>query len=103
MAAQVSLAINDIDNLVEALISGSDTIDAGGAISLLAEDTSTIDSIAIGLSAAVQSGAALAVFAVYVALIVPLIATEERVLLAAYGARYEAYRARTWRLVPLVY
>ena len=28
------------------------------------------------------------------------IAAEEALLLAAFGGRYQEYRARTWRLVP---
>jgi len=31
------------------------------------------------------------------------IATEERMLVAALGADYEAYRQRSWRLIPFVY
>ena len=29
--------------------------------------------------------------------------SEERLLAETFGAEYEAYRARTWRLVPWVY
>jgi len=31
------------------------------------------------------------------------IADEERLLAEVFGAAYAQYRARTWRLVPLVY
>ena len=31
------------------------------------------------------------------------IAAEERLLSETFGAEYEAYRARTWRLIPYVY
>ena len=39
-------------------------------------------------------------------LLVPLLArirAEERLLRDHFGAEYEAYRARTWRLVPGIY
>jgi protein-S-isoprenylcysteine O-methyltransferase Ste14 len=39
-------------------------------------------------------------------MVVPLVArmnSEERLLADQFGAEYEAYRARTWRLVPFVY
>jgi protein-S-isoprenylcysteine O-methyltransferase Ste14 len=31
------------------------------------------------------------------------IASEERLLSETFGAEYDAYRARTWRLLPYVY
>ena len=31
------------------------------------------------------------------------IKAEERLLSETFGAEYDAYRARTWRLVPYVY
>jgi protein-S-isoprenylcysteine O-methyltransferase Ste14 len=31
------------------------------------------------------------------------IASEEKLLQSQFGAEYDAYRARTWRLVPFVY
>ncbi len=40
------------------------------------------------------------------AILVPLlarIASEEKLLQSQFGAEYDAYRARTWRLVPFVY
>jgi protein-S-isoprenylcysteine O-methyltransferase Ste14 len=40
------------------------------------------------------------------ALIPPLVArmdSEERLLVSQFGAAYEAYRARTWRLIPWIY
>ena len=39
-------------------------------------------------------------------MIVPLVArmnAEERLLADQFGTEYEAYRARTWRLIPYVY
>lgn len=41
--------------------------------------------------------------ALMIAVIVARIRDEERVLHEAFGAEYEAYSARTWRLVPFVY
>ena len=41
-----------------------------------------------------------------VAILVPVlsrIASEEKLLQSQFGAEYDAYRARTWRLVPFVY
>jgi protein-S-isoprenylcysteine O-methyltransferase Ste14 len=31
------------------------------------------------------------------------IESEERLLSESFGAQYDAYRARTWRLIPYVY
>ena len=33
----------------------------------------------------------------------PVIAAEEGLLGSEFGDEYEAYRRRTWRLIPLVY
>jgi protein-S-isoprenylcysteine O-methyltransferase Ste14 len=44
--------------------------------------------------------------ALTVLMVIPLVArinSEERLLADQFGAEYEAYRARTWRLVPFVY
>jgi protein-S-isoprenylcysteine O-methyltransferase Ste14 len=44
--------------------------------------------------------------AVAVALLVPLVVrirSEERLLRGHFGAEYEAYVARTWRLIPGIY
>ena len=71
-SATLSLTLNHIDNAVEVSIGNSvgagATVDAGvfnagarGAISLTATDTSTIDSIAIGLSASALGAAGAAV------------------------------------------
>jgi len=58
---------------------------------------------ALGWSLAFRSGVGVLLAA---ALIPPLFArmhSEERLLASEFGAEYEAYRARTWRLVPGVY
>jgi protein-S-isoprenylcysteine O-methyltransferase Ste14 len=35
--------------------------------------------------------------------VIARIASEERLLGETFGAEYEAYRARTWRLIPYAY
>ncbi len=57
-----------------------------------------------GAALAVQNGiviilALLVMFAVYAY----RIRVEEQMLLAIYGERYAQYRARTWKLIPLIY
>ncbi len=59
-------------------------------------------SISLGLAFVVQSGAYLAVFAVYVVTMIRLIPFEEAGLRKAYGEPYAAYQARTRRLVPFL-
>jgi protein-S-isoprenylcysteine O-methyltransferase Ste14 len=58
---------------------------------------------ALGWVLAFRSGVGVALVAL---LLVPLVArmrAEERLLHAHFGAEYDAYRARTWRLVPWIY
>jgi protein-S-isoprenylcysteine O-methyltransferase Ste14 len=58
---------------------------------------------ALGWSLAFRSGVGVALT---VLMLVPLVArmqAEERLLADQFGAEYEAYRARTWRLIPYVY
>ena len=58
---------------------------------------------ALGWSLAFRSGVGVALT---VLMLVPLVArmqAEERLLSEQSGAEYEAYRARTWRLIPYVY
>ena len=59
-------------------------------------------SIALGLAGLTQSLAVLAVFGIYLALILRLVGVEEAGLQAAYGERYVAYQARSGRLIPFV-
>jgi len=57
----------------------------------------------LGWSLAFRSGVGVLLAA---ALVPPLIArmnAEERLLASEFGAEYEAYRARTWRLIPGIY
>lgn len=56
----------------------------------------------LGWALAFRSGAGV----LAVLMIPPLVArmgAEERLLRAHFGAEYEAYRARTWRLIPGLY
>ena len=58
---------------------------------------------ALGWSLAFRSGVGVAPTLL---MIVPLVArmnAEERLLADQFGTEYEAYRARTWRLIPYVY
>jgi len=58
---------------------------------------------ALGWGLAFRSwiGVLLALF--FVPIIVARIASEERLLQSQFGAQYDAYRTRTWRLIPRVY
>ncbi len=42
-------------------------------------------------------------FAVIVMFVAPRIPQEEKLLAEQFGAEFEAYRRRTWRLLPFVY
>lgn len=58
---------------------------------------------ALGWGLAFRSwiGVLLALF--FLPIIVARITSEERLLQSQFGAQYDAYRARTWRLIPRVY
>jgi protein-S-isoprenylcysteine O-methyltransferase Ste14 len=59
--------------------------------------------ISMGLACLTRSPLFLAVFFIYLALILPLIALEEKGLRTAYGESYAAYRQNIKRLVPFLY
>jgi protein-S-isoprenylcysteine O-methyltransferase Ste14 len=59
-------------------------------------------SISLGLACLIQSWAFLAVFCIYLLLILLLIPAEEQELRNAYGAQYAAYRQKTGALIPFV-
>lgn len=59
--------------------------------------------ISLGLACLTRSWAFLAVFFIYLALILPLIALEEKGLRKGYGESYAAYRQNVKRLVPFLY
>jgi len=50
-----------------------------------------------------RSGVGLIIAALFVPIILGRIRAEERLLASQFGAEYEAYRARTSRLIPGVY
>jgi protein-S-isoprenylcysteine O-methyltransferase Ste14 len=50
-----------------------------------------------------RSGVGLIIAALFVPIILGRIRAEERLLASHFGAEYEAYRARTWHLIPGVY
>jgi protein-S-isoprenylcysteine O-methyltransferase Ste14 len=58
---------------------------------------------ATGWALAFRSGVGLVLTAFVLPPLVARMRAEERLLGAQFGAEYEAYRARTWRLVPGVY
>jgi protein-S-isoprenylcysteine O-methyltransferase Ste14 len=58
---------------------------------------------ALGWALAFRSGVGVVLTALLVPALVARINAEERLLGTHFGAEYEAYRARTWRLVPGVY
>ena len=58
--------------------------------------------IALGLALLIQSLACLAVFGIYLVLMIRLIPVEEEEMQRAYGEAYRAYRKKTARLIPAV-
>lgn len=57
----------------------------------------------LGWSLAFRAGVGVLLTAAIVPPLLARIHAEERLLGATFGAEYDAYRARTWRLVPWVY
>ena len=57
----------------------------------------------VGWDLAFRSGAGLILTALYIPPLVARMKSEERLLGSQFGGEYEAYRARTWRLIPRVY
>jgi len=57
----------------------------------------------LGWGLAFHSGAGVLLTALLIPPILARIRAEERLLRSQFGAAYEAYRARTWRLVPCLY
>jgi protein-S-isoprenylcysteine O-methyltransferase Ste14 len=56
-----------------------------------------------GWALAFRSLCGLALAALFVPPLIARIRSEEALLAEHFGAEYEAYRARTWRLIPYVY
>jgi protein-S-isoprenylcysteine O-methyltransferase Ste14 len=58
---------------------------------------------AVGWSLAFRGGVGLVIAALMLLVLVARMNAEERLLGETFGAEYEAYRSRTWRLVPYLY
>jgi protein-S-isoprenylcysteine O-methyltransferase Ste14 len=59
--------------------------------------------LALGWGLAFRSGVGVAIAVLMLVVLIARIDAEERLLSETFGADYDAYRARTWRLVPYVY
>jgi protein-S-isoprenylcysteine O-methyltransferase Ste14 len=59
--------------------------------------------MSLGWALAFRSGVGVLLAALNIVPIVARIRSEEKLLRAHFGEEYEAYRARTWRLIPGVY
>jgi protein-S-isoprenylcysteine O-methyltransferase Ste14 len=59
--------------------------------------------LALGWGLAFRSGVGVVIAALMLIVVLARIDAEERLLSENFGAEYDAYRARTWRLVPYVY
>ena len=59
--------------------------------------------IMLGWGVAFRSWIGILIALLFVPIIVARINSEERLLQSEFGATYDAYRARTWRLIPRVY
>jgi len=59
--------------------------------------------LSLGWALAFRSGVGVLLAALNIPPIVARIRSEEKLLRAHFGEEYEAYRARTWRLIPGVY
>jgi protein-S-isoprenylcysteine O-methyltransferase Ste14 len=57
----------------------------------------------LGWGMAFRSGVGVVLAALSLAVLLARIQAEERLLSETFGASYDAYRARTWRLIPYVY
>jgi protein-S-isoprenylcysteine O-methyltransferase Ste14 len=59
--------------------------------------------LTLGWGLAFRSGVGVIIAVMMLVVLLARIKAEERLLSETFGAEYEAYRARTWRLVPYVY
>ena len=57
----------------------------------------------LGWGLAFRAGVGVIIAALMLPVVIARIESEERLLSETFGAEYEAYRARSWRLVPHVY
>ncbi len=58
---------------------------------------------ALGWGLAFRAGVGVTIALMMLPVVVARIEAEERLLCETFGAEYDAYRARTWRLMPYVY
>ncbi len=58
---------------------------------------------ALGWGLAFRSWIGVLFALLFVPIVVARIVSEERLLQSQFGAQYDAYRARTWRLIPRIY
>jgi protein-S-isoprenylcysteine O-methyltransferase Ste14 len=59
--------------------------------------------LALGWALAFRSGIGVVIAVMMLVVVLARISAEERLLGETFGAEYDAYRSRTWRLVPYVY
>ena len=59
--------------------------------------------LVLGWGLAFRSGVGVAIAVTMLVVLLARIQAEERLLSETFGAEYDAYRARTWRLIPYVY
>ena len=58
---------------------------------------------ALGWGLAYRAGIGVAIAVMMLLVVLARIAAEERLLSESFGVEYDAYRARTWRLIPYIY
>jgi protein-S-isoprenylcysteine O-methyltransferase Ste14 len=58
---------------------------------------------ALGWGLAYRAGVGVAIAIMMLLVVLARIAAEERLLNESFGVEYDAYRARTWRLIPYIY
>jgi hypothetical protein len=59
--------------------------------------------LTLGWGLAFRSGVGVVIAVMSLGVLLARIQAEERLLSATFGTEYDAYRARTWRLVPCIY
>ena len=59
--------------------------------------------LVLGWGLAFRSGVGVVIAVLMLAVVLARIEAEERLLSESFGAEYDAYRSRTWRLIPYVY
>ena len=59
--------------------------------------------LSLGWALAFRSGVGVILAVLSLVVVLARIESEERLLSETFGAEYDAYRARTWRLLPYIY